>query len=57
MRAVVIATERDHPLLIAAERAMLIATERILHRKALAPLWSCRLQADQMLQGSHVCQG
>ena len=40
MRAVVIATELDHALLIAAERAMLSATERILHRNAVAPCGS-----------------
>ena len=57
MRAVVIATERVHPLLIAAERDVLIATERVLHRNAVAPLCSCRLQADQMLQGLHLYQG
>ena len=31
------------------------ATERIIAHAA--PLWSCRLQADQTLQGLHVCQG
>ena len=57
MRAVLIATERDHPLFIATERDAVIATERDLHRNAVAPLCSCRLYTDETRQRFHSVQG